>query len=181
MPTIVPALKAELVQRTVLRDTRDEKITQSVYAIGVGRTLATENLEPGDSLPDNSDAEILESRLQKIANSAKEQAIVVARESKAWGDDTGGSDTAVELFHSRVEEATPLRHHFIIVFEVPTDSLSMSGDFWGAADLPEFGDDYPYGVWTGLVTPTAGQIEADPRAYTKTARVIVHYFAPRSK
>lgn len=77
-------------QRGWLKDKTREIILYRWYALGVDRDLADADLEPGDSLPEDSGTEIFRARLEKLKpkgwGTAVEVAKVWARKLKAWED-----------------------------------------------------------------------------------------------
>lgn len=71
------------------RTTREKSQTieiEELYELGPGQTLAEADLEPGDALPGDAEAEILKSRYQRVANSVALQARVWARKDREWED-----------------------------------------------------------------------------------------------
>jgi len=78
-PTRLVTRKQELVSRKVVSEDRDGTIVQAVYACGVGATRANQDLEPGDTLPDDSTALIISSQVVKANASAEELIQVTAR------------------------------------------------------------------------------------------------------
>lgn len=83
-PTILVVRKRELIQRKTISEDRDSLVTQSIYNLGHGGTLAVADLEPGDTLPDNTSARIIQATLQQGAGTSEKQAVVVARQPRAY-------------------------------------------------------------------------------------------------
>jgi len=179
-PTILVRRKVQMKQRKIISDTPQEIVTETTYGLGVGGTLAAAGLEAGDKLPDNSSAEIIGSSIHKVQGTVEEEAVVRARQVRAYTGSGAAATGLVEVFASRVQ-GSAREHRFVRIFECPVTELVEGEMGWTHTSLPTYGTAYPYGTWTGHIVPGVASIDPDPHFLKATARITVTYLAPRSR
>jgi len=81
----------------------------------------------------------------------------------------------VELYDSRPQANEPLRRSFERRWECNKADISEAAGGWTVSGLPVEGDAYPYGTWSGKITPTLQRLRLIPRARTGKALIIGIY------
>ena len=175
-----PKLIEQTFQR---RESLDTIVQQGIYEMfGVDATLASMNLEVGDALPDDANAEILESRLMRVKGTASDQAIVTARTFRFY---SGAVTPLWELANSRTQHNTQHLLTFIERYIILRTNIEEGAAGWVATGasggtLPVKGDAYGHGTWTNLVTPVVADVQVKPEFSILWSLITVRYTAPRA-